>query len=71
MTSIATLMEVFTLNTRPITMRARDNCFVTFCDLKAPDYLGHANITSPRVTVWLAISDISAAYMTEWFNVSL
>ena len=49
MTSIAVLMEVFTLNTRPITIRARDNCFVTFCDLKVPDYLGHANITSPNI----------------------
>ena len=48
MTSIAALMEGFTLNTRPITMRARDNLFVAFCDLKVLHYLGHTNITSAQ-----------------------
>ena len=46
MASIAALMEGFTLNTRPVIMRERDNRFVAFCDLKVLHYLGHANITS-------------------------
>ena len=68
MTSVAVLMEVFTLNARPITMRACDNCFVTFCDLKVPDYLGHETLLVlifSRVTVWLAMSEISAAYVHD------